>query len=197
MSPYWRRAGPEEAWTGARPPAVLPVLDRGSGLVLAGLAYGTATRDGGGVSAIERPRPSPVGRAYAAARLGAGTCSRPCSEGWPRPPPPDDARSGDLVAAAIGAQEAAGLEPLVDGGLWGSDELGTVVERWRATAALTDRAVKAVVRGPWSATGAPPGSVEEDALAHDLADGRRPRRIRFFANSPWRAARSSRSTNPP
>ena len=92
--------------------------------------------------------------------------------GLPRPPLPDDARSGDLVAAAIGAQEAAGLEPLVDGGLWGSDELGTVVERWRATAALTDRAVKAVVRGPWSATGALAGSVEEDALAHDLADGR-------------------------
>ena len=75
--------------------------------------------------------------------------------GLPRPPLPDDARSGDLVAAAVGAQEAAGLEPLVDGGWWGNDELGTVVERWHATAALTDRAVKAVVLGPWSATGAP------------------------------------------
>ena len=74
--------------------------------------------------------------------------------GLPRPPLPDDARSDDLVAAAVGAQEAAGLEPLVDGGSWGNDELGTVVERWHATAALTDRAVKAVVLGPWSATGA-------------------------------------------
>ena len=83
--------------------------------------------------------------------------------GLPRPPLPDDAQSGDLVAAAIGAQDAAGLEPLVDGGLWGNDELGTVVERWHATAALTDRAVKAVVLGPWSATGA------RDALEHDLA----------------------------
>ena len=89
--------------------------------------------------------------------------------GLPRPALPDDARSGDLVAAAIGAQEAAGLEPLVDGGLWGSDELGTVVERWQATAALTDRAVKAVVPGPWSATAGPAGSVGADALEHDLA----------------------------
>jgi methionine synthase II (cobalamin-independent) len=88
--------------------------------------------------------------------------------GLPRPPLPDDAQSDDLVAAAIGAQEAAGLEPLVDGGLWGSDELGTVVERWHATAALTDRAVKAVILGPLSATGAPAG-VEADALEHDLA----------------------------
>ena len=88
--------------------------------------------------------------------------------GLPRPPLPDDARSGDLVAAAVGAQEAAGLEPLVDGGLWRSDELGTVVERWHATTALTDRPVKAVVLGPWSAAGPSAGGVE-DALEHDLA----------------------------
>ena len=72
--------------------------------------------------------------------------------GLPRPPLPDDAPSEDLVAAAIRAQEAAGLELLIDGGLWGNDELGTVVERWHATAALTDQTVKAVVLGPWSAT---------------------------------------------
>jgi methionine synthase II (cobalamin-independent) len=89
--------------------------------------------------------------------------------GLPRPPLPEDARSGDLVGAAIGAQEAAGLEPLVDGGLWGSDELGTVVERWHATADLTDRAVKAVVPGPWSATAALVGGVEADAFEHNLA----------------------------
>jgi methionine synthase II (cobalamin-independent) len=89
--------------------------------------------------------------------------------GLPRPQLPDDTRSGDLVAAAVGAQEAAGLEPLVDAGLWGSDELGTVVERWLATAALTDRAVKAVVLGPWSAIGAGHRGVEADALDHDLA----------------------------
>jgi hypothetical protein len=83
--------------------------------------------------------------------------------GLPRPPLPDDARARDLVAAAISAQEAAGLEPLVDGGLWGNDELGTVVERWHATAALAGRAVKAAVLGPWSATDGP------DAVEHDLA----------------------------
>ena len=72
--------------------------------------------------------------------------------GLPRPPVREAATSAELVAAAVSAQAEAGLEPLVDGGLWGSQELGTVVERWRATAELTDRAVKAVVEGPWSAT---------------------------------------------
>ena len=89
--------------------------------------------------------------------------------GLPRPPLPDDAPSADLVAAAIRAQEAAGLELLIDGGLWGNDERGTVVERWHATAALTDRTVKAAVLGPWSATGATDPDVETDALGHDLA----------------------------
>ena len=89
--------------------------------------------------------------------------------GLPRPPLPDDARSDDLVAAAVGAQEAAGLEPLVDGGSWGNDELGTVVERWHATAALTDRAVKAVVLGPWSAIDAQARGDQPDALERDLA----------------------------
>ena len=90
--------------------------------------------------------------------------------GLPRPPLPDAAPSGDLVAAAVRAQEAAGLELLIDGGLWGNDELGTVVERWHATAALTDRTVKAAVLGPWSATRLPRDpAVESDALEHDLA----------------------------
>jgi hypothetical protein len=70
--------------------------------------------------------------------------------GLPRPPVGEGATSAELVAAAIAAQSEAGLEPLVDGGLWGDDEPGTLVERWRATAALTDRAVKAVVTGPFS-----------------------------------------------
>jgi len=89
--------------------------------------------------------------------------------GLPRPPLPDGATAGDLVAAAIRAQEAAGLELLIDGGLWGNDDRGTVVERWLATAALTDRTVKAAILGPWSATGAMDGDVETDALEHDLA----------------------------
>jgi hypothetical protein len=70
--------------------------------------------------------------------------------GLPRPPVGEGTTSAELVAAAIAAQSEAGLEPLVDGGLWGDDEPGTLVERWRATAALTDRAVKAVVTGPFS-----------------------------------------------
>jgi methionine synthase II (cobalamin-independent) len=72
--------------------------------------------------------------------------------GLPRPPVPESATVEELVVAAIAAQEAAGLEPIVDGGLWGSEDVGTAAERWRATATLTDRAVKAVVEGPWSAT---------------------------------------------
>ena len=71
--------------------------------------------------------------------------------GLPRPPIPESGTE-ELVAAALAAQEAAGLEPLVDGGLWGSDDAQTAAERWRATIALTDLVVKAVVEGPWSAT---------------------------------------------
>lgn len=89
--------------------------------------------------------------------------------GLPRPPLPDDVPSGDLVAAAVHAQEAAGLELLIDGGLWGNDELGTVVERWHATAALTDRTVKAAVLGPWSATRAAIADLAAEAPDDDLA----------------------------
>ena len=58
--------------------------------------------------------------------------------GLPRPPLREAATSAELVAAGVAAQSQAGLEPLVDGGLWGGQELRTVVERWRATADLTD-----------------------------------------------------------
>ena len=88
--------------------------------------------------------------------------------GLPRPPVREAATTAELVAAAVTAQAEAGLEPLVDGGLWGSDDLGTVVERWRATAELTDRAVKAVVEGPWSAT--PNGGERELAAAVDATN---------------------------
>ena len=56
MSSYWRRAGPEGMDRVARPPAVLPVLAVGALAfdVLAGLAYGTASRDGGVLPAPER-----------------------------------------------------------------------------------------------------------------------------------------------
>ena len=86
--------------------------------------------------------------------------------GLPRPPLGKAAKSAELVAAAIAAQSEAGLEPLVDGGLWGDDDAGTVVERWRATAALTDREVKAVVTGPFS-SGSAAGSL--NAMLHELS----------------------------
>jgi methionine synthase II (cobalamin-independent) len=88
--------------------------------------------------------------------------------GLPRPPLPDGAQSGELVAAAVRAQEEAGLELLIDGGLWGNDELGTVVERWRATAALTDRTVKAAVLGPWSAPRAATADLAAEAPDDDV-----------------------------
>lgn len=66
----------------------------------------------------------------------------------PRPPLAPGASPDELLAAVVRAQEAAGLEPLTDGGFG----IGaSVVARWRATAALTDRAVKQVLLGPYSA----------------------------------------------
>ena len=66
----------------------------------------------------------------------------------PRPPLPVDARPEELLVAVVRAQEAAGLEPVTDGGFG----IGaSVVERWRATAALTDRPVKQALLGPYSA----------------------------------------------
>ena len=84
----------------------------------------------------------------------------------PRPPLGEGAVSAELVAAGLAAQSEAGLEPLVDGGLWGDDDPGTLVERWRATAGLTDRAVKAVVNGPFS-SGADARSL--NAVIHELS----------------------------
>jgi methionine synthase II (cobalamin-independent) len=67
--------------------------------------------------------------------------------GLPRPPLPDAAPAEALIEAAVRAQEAAGLEPVTDGAL-GPDR--PAVEAWRATAGLTDRAVKHVLLGPYS-----------------------------------------------
>ena len=71
----------------------------------------------------------------------------------PRPPLPDGVEPSELVRAAVEAQATAGLEPVTDGGLWGDASVNGIVERWQATAALTDRAVKAVVTGPFSGGG--------------------------------------------
>ncbi|MDO8485508.1 MAG: hypothetical protein Q7S35_11275 [Candidatus Limnocylindrales bacterium] len=80
----------------------------------------------------------------------------------PRPPLPPDARPEELLVAVVRAQEAAGLEPVTDGGFGIGD---SAVERWRATAALTDRPVKQALLGPFSAgqAAARAGGGHEDA----------------------------------
>ena len=87
--------------------------------------------------------------------------------GLPRPPLPESATTAALVAAAVAAQEDAGLEPLVDGGLWGSTDVSTVVDRWHATSELTDRVVKAVIDGPYSASADP---ARTNAVLRDLEE---------------------------
>jgi methionine synthase II (cobalamin-independent) len=67
--------------------------------------------------------------------------------GLPRPPLAEGASRDALVEAAVRAQEAAGLDPITDGGLYGQDR---PVDAWRATAALTDRAVKQALTGPYT-----------------------------------------------
>jgi methionine synthase II (cobalamin-independent) len=73
--------------------------------------------------------------------------------------PAPDGADGSAIELAVRAQEEAGLEPITDGRLGpaGIDP----VEAWRSTAALTARAVKQVLAGPYSvgwldARGAPP-----------------------------------------
>jgi methionine synthase II (cobalamin-independent) len=68
--------------------------------------------------------------------------------GLPHPPLPDGVATEALVEAAIRAQEAAGLDPISDGGQFGEWQ---PLDAWRATAALTDRSVKQAVQGPYSA----------------------------------------------
>jgi methionine synthase II (cobalamin-independent) len=65
----------------------------------------------------------------------------------PRPPLEADASVPALVEAAVRAQEAAGLDPVTDGGL---QPEARPVDAWEATARLTDRAVKAPIDGPYS-----------------------------------------------
>ena len=68
--------------------------------------------------------------------------------GLPSPPLDERATVDDLVEAALQAQESAGLEPVTDGGLRPGP---ASVDGWLATATRTDRAVKQVVIGPYSA----------------------------------------------
>jgi methionine synthase II (cobalamin-independent) len=73
----------------------------------------------------------------------------------PRPPLDDDASVEALVVAAVRAQEAAGIEPITDGGFHGQVGL---LQAWRWTARLTDLAVKQVVTGPYTFGRSEPGS---------------------------------------
>ncbi len=77
-------------------------------------------------------------------------------------PPPDTTEARDPVEAAVRAQEGAGLEPLTDGRLgafspFGAEERAFLdwrepltLEAWRSTAALTMKAVKQSLPGPYS-----------------------------------------------
>lgn len=90
----------------------------------------------------------------------------------PRPPLPESASTGALLEAVVRAQEAAGLDPITDGGLLADAD---PVDAWRTTAALTDRAVKAVLLGPYSraathATDAADATATADALNSVIRD---------------------------
>ena len=90
----------------------------------------------------------------------------------PRPPLPAAAPLRALVEAVVRAQESAGLEPLTDGGLF---DPADPVAAWEATAALTERAVKQAIGGPYTAGRSGRGTVAQrtmDILARagDLND---------------------------
>lgn len=80
----------------------------------------------------------------------------------PRPPVEDGSPLESLVEAAVRAQEAAGLEPVTDGGYWDADD---PVRAWRSTAALTDRAVKQPIEGPYTFGRGIPGTMGERSAA--------------------------------
>jgi methionine synthase II (cobalamin-independent) len=77
--------------------------------------------------------------------------------------PPAAVGDDDAVRAILAIQDAAGLEPLTDGGRWRGDADPLVerllggkgagagaVEAWRFAVSCTERAVKAVLPGPFS-----------------------------------------------
>ncbi len=83
----------------------------------------------------------------------------------PRPSLADDVAPEALRDAGLELQSEHGLEPLTDAG-WALDGEDPVVA-WHATAARTDRLVKAVVEGPFT-SGRPVADVRAELLA--LAD---------------------------
>jgi methionine synthase II (cobalamin-independent) len=100
--------------------------------------------------------------------------------GLPAPPvaPAGDPTVGDaavlatsVLAARLKLQVAAGLEPLTDGGeasVPDAAQPGALAARWRATAAATDRLVKAVLVGPCT-IGRAAGSSRRDRERATLA----------------------------
>lgn len=82
--------------------------------------------------------------------------------GMPRPPLDDGAPIQALVEAVVHAQEAAGLDPVTDGGLQGEDR---PVDAWRTTARLTDRAVKQGLVGPYTSGRSVGGSARRRTAA--------------------------------
>ncbi len=78
----------------------------------------------------------------------------------PRPPVPEDAPIDAIVEAVVAAQDAAGLEPITDGGFRdGADPVGA----WRSTSSSTDRMVKQVLTGPYTFGRSPSGAVAKPA----------------------------------
>ena len=95
----------------------------------------------------------------------------------PRPPLPVDAPRDVVLEASIRAQEAAGLDPVTDGG---PPAAGDLARSWMATQRLTDNALKQAVAGPYTAglDGTPPSvrshatldrATALNALLRDLA----------------------------
>jgi methionine synthase II (cobalamin-independent) len=79
----------------------------------------------------------------------------------PRPPLPPGSSDLELVEAAVRAQEAAGLEPITDGGL---EHGRSPLDRWLALAGLTAKAAKQDIVGPYTlARGGEPGALEAAA----------------------------------
>jgi hypothetical protein len=107
----------------------------------------------------------------------------------PRPPLAATATPSELLAAVVRAQEAAGLEPITDAGYGVGED---AVARWTATAALTDRPVKAVLEGPYS-SGEPVESIRGEiralaAVGCALVEVHEPRAVEIGENESKRAA---------
>ncbi len=72
--------------------------------------------------------------------------------GLPEPPLDAGSTPSGRLEAIVRTQEAAGLDPITDGGPPAGDDraVADVAARWSATQRLTDRIVKATVLGPFS-----------------------------------------------